>query len=70
MGSRLLPDKVGQLSQYVIGNPDGPCIGLEAVLCFNHIDELGRHISVGFLQCTAMNGTGTSSHGLGSYRLA
>ena len=65
----LLSDKVGQFPQYVIGNSYGPCISLETVLSLNHSDELGGHVGVGFLQCRTMNASGTSSHGLGTYRI-
>ena len=39
-----LPDKIAQLSQYVIGNPDGPCISLITVLCLNHRNKLSCYI--------------------------
>ncbi len=39
-----LPDKVTHLAQYVIGNPDGLCIGLKTVLCMNHRNKLSRNI--------------------------
>ena len=64
----LLSDKVAQLSKYVVGDSDGPGIGLEAVLCLNHRNKLGRYICVGFFQCPTMKGAGTAGHRLGRYR--